>query len=204
MIDKTQPPATDEPSRQVIRIRGSTGALLILAGARSHDWGSFEWTSLKLNGEQIEALLTSRTIEVAVGSQPSVSVELDGSSALPKLHGCWAMQMTQYGINPALAESVSRWPEPNPPLTSLFTSDDYPLDAMHAGAEGVVGIKIEVDEQGHKLGCNVVKSNGNVSLDTKTCAIAMTRGTFKPAIDKAGGLVKAPYVTGVSWRLTQQ
>jgi TonB family protein len=186
-----------------VKIKPSAGEPSELVGLSRHDdWSLFEFTSIKLNRQQIEDLLSSAIVEVTIGDQPTALVKLDGSGALPKLHECWRMQVTRYGLDPKLAETVSRWPEPNAPTISLFTPDDYPPDAMDNNDQGSVEIRIDVDATGTKLDCKVVKSSGHASLDAKTCTVAMERGTFRPALDRTGKPIAAPYVTAVNWRLT--
>jgi TonB family protein len=42
---------------------------------------------------------------------------------------------------------------------------------MADGAQGLATVKVDVGERGQKLGCSIVKSAGNASLDVKTCQV---------------------------------
>lgn len=201
VFEKATPPSSDVPLQRALRITSEKGEILTLVGATGRDWEGFEWTTVKLSSEQVDKLIGSTSIVVSVGNQPPISVALAGSNLLPKLHDCSGLQLTRLGLNPELLDKIARWPEPNAPLTSLFVSDDYPKEAMAAGAQGLVGIRLDIDEQGRKLSCSVVKSSGNASLDSKTCAVAMSRGTLRAAVDKSGSSIAAPYITSVGWRL---
>ena len=69
-------------------------------------------------------------------------------------------------------------------LAEVFSSDDYPADAVRSGAQGTVIVQIAVDAAGRPASCRIGKSSGVASLDKASCALIMTRGKFNPA--KAG------------------
>lgn len=69
-------------------------------------------------------------------------------------------------------------------LGEVFSSDDYPADALKSGAQGTVIVEVAIDGAGRPASCRIGKSSGVASLDKTSCALIMTRGKFNPA--KAG------------------
>jgi protein TonB len=67
-----------------------------------------------------------------------------------------------------------------------FSSDDYPLEALVQGAEGVTAVRLTVDTAGKVSDCKVTGSSGFASLDEATCALFRARGNYIPARDRRG------------------
>src|SRR6478609_8301515 len=63
-------------------------------------------------------------------------------------------------------------------LRTLFTGDDYPASAQAAGAEGTAQAQITIGPTGAVVGCNIIRSSGNSSLDGATCNILRRRAKF--------------------------
>lgn len=87
-------------------------------------------------------------------------------------------------------------------IATWFSGDDYPAEAVKAGAEGDVTFEADVDATGKPTACRIAKSSGSALLDQKTCEIVMTKGRFKPAM--AGGKpVPGRFSKSTSWRLEE-
>ena len=103
----------------------------------------------------------------------------------------------------AAAEPPEQEPARPTPLNprEWVLADDYPLEAIRAGAEGRVRFTLEVDAEGRPLSCTVVESSGHAALDRTTCAVMLERARFAPARDSAGRAVPGTYSTHFAWRL---
>jgi len=87
-------------------------------------------------------------------------------------------------------------------VRTIFSSDDYPVEAQRNGEEGTVQAELSIDARGRVLGCRVIRSSGHASLDSATCSIVQRRARFKPAQDVNGDAVASSVVTPpVVWRL---
>jgi TonB family protein len=86
-------------------------------------------------------------------------------------------------------------------LVSLFSSDDYPAEAIRNNEEGTVGVTLQIDRSGRVSACIVDQSSGSDSLDTATCSILTERARFTPARDLAGNAVPDSYTQRVVWKL---
>jgi protein TonB len=86
-------------------------------------------------------------------------------------------------------------------LVSLFSDKDYPIEAVAAREQGVVGFTLDVGPNGRVTTCSVARSSGSAKLDDATCNLLRSRARFTPALD-AGGATVADKVAGrISWRL---
>ena len=78
--------------------------------------------------------------------------------------------------------------------------DDYPAEALRAGEEGRVRVRLAINAAGVPSGCAVAESSGSWSLDNGTCGMMMRHGRFDaaPAGQVATRLWLSP---GIRWRL---
>jgi protein TonB len=87
-------------------------------------------------------------------------------------------------------------------LRSLFSADDYPAGAQSAGAEGTAQATLSISPDGRVVGCNLIRSTGNSSLDSATCNILRRRAKFTPARDSNGNATSDTITTPpITWRL---
>jgi protein TonB len=100
-------------------------------------------------------------------------------------------------------------PQPAPKVSQsvigLFSYDDYPNEALQAGAEGTVVVDLIIRTDGRPRLCRIVRSSGHQSLDLATCNIMLTRARFTPAKDSNGNPVEDTFRSPpVSWRIVQE
>jgi len=87
----------------------------------------------------------------------------------------------------------------------VFSADDYPADAMQAGAEGTAVVDLRIDAGGRPRSCRIVQSSGNQSLDLATCRIMLIRARFTPARDSNGNPVEDTFRTPpIRWQLVEE
>ena len=87
-------------------------------------------------------------------------------------------------------------------IRTLFSADDYPVDAQRNGQEGTVQARLSIDSTGRVSGCAIIRSSGVKSLDDATCSILQRRARFRPARDLSGRAVRDSIVTPpITWRL---
>jgi len=102
----------------------------------------------------------------------------------------------------ALGSSMPTEPPRAMPATGgWISSDDYPADARRAGQEGVVAVKLFVDETGHVAACTITQSSNTPSLDAGTCALLTRRARFVPRAITPGAQFAGVYSTKVRWVL---
>lgn len=88
-------------------------------------------------------------------------------------------------------------------VRSVFSSEDYPSEAMNREQEGTAQFLLLIDEKGKVAGCNVLVASGVPALDAMGCVVIMQRVRLKPALDSAGKPVRSTYTTPpVRWQIS--
>jgi TonB family protein len=80
-------------------------------------------------------------------------------------------------------------------VRKVFTSDDYPSEALKENQEGKAQFLLFVDEQGKIPACYVLQPSGIPALDGMGCQVIRQRAKFKPAIDTAGKPIRSIVIT---------
>jgi len=86
-------------------------------------------------------------------------------------------------------------------LVSLFSTDDYPVEAMRSGEEGTAQVRLTITTDGRVSQCEVMSSSGSQVLDRATCDILQRRARFKPALDNQGRPTIDYFTQKVRWEL---
>ncbi len=82
----------------------------------------------------------------------------------------------------------------------LFSSSDYPSEALDRGEQGPVTVELTIDPQGRVTNCKVMVSAG-WSLDRATCRTVTKRARFKPSTDEKGTRVVSTYTMTMVWEI---
>lgn len=107
-------------------------------------------------------------------------------------------------VAPTPPANLSRGLQPRGNQGDWFPQDSYPAAARRAGAEGRVGVSVEVGANGRVTGCRVVTTSGNEDLDNATCRLATRNGRFTPALNAAGEAVPGTLtLRPVRWKLEE-
>jgi TonB family protein len=86
-------------------------------------------------------------------------------------------------------------------LGALISTDDYPMEALRNGEEGIVGFKLEVNAEGMVTTCTVTKPSGSTSLDATTCRLMKERARFTPARKRDGRPLADRVRARIVWRI---
>jgi TonB family protein len=88
-----------------------------------------------------------------------------------------------------------------PGRRGIFTSDDYPADAMANDQTGTTRYLLMIDETGRVLDCVVDESSGVASLDVMGCQAMLQRAKFEPPLDDLGKPTKEIQQFRLSWQI---
>ena len=92
-----------------------------------------------------------------------------------------------------------------PPTTTnvvgLFSSSDYPTQALRENNTGTVGVRLMIDDKGVVQDCMANETSGSAVLDAMTCIVLRQRAKFKPARDVDGKPVHSYYDQRVTWQI---
>lgn len=104
-------------------------------------------------------------------------------------------------------DSRVHWVLPPPPpranLTSYFSDDDYPAEALRNDEQGVVAFSLTISLEGRVSRCTITGSSGSASLDETTCRILTERARYAPARDAAGHPTEGADHGRIAWRLPE-
>ncbi|MFD1611277.1 energy transducer TonB [Sphingomonas tabacisoli] len=88
-------------------------------------------------------------------------------------------------------------------IKGKIRDSDYPRAAGEEGVGGTVGVKYEVEADGHVSHCDVTRSSGVRVLDDTTCRLIVERFRFKPSRDPDGRPVAATIVQNHTWSIRE-
>jgi len=86
-------------------------------------------------------------------------------------------------------------------LPSLFSTDDYPSQALRNEEQGTTGVRLTVGTDGRVSDCQVTSSSGSSSLDATTCSILKRRARYTPAKDQSGQPITGTDSARIRWQL---
>ncbi|HVF83853.1 MAG TPA: energy transducer TonB [Sphingomicrobium sp.] len=88
-------------------------------------------------------------------------------------------------------------------LPGLFSTDDYPQDAIRNEDQGTTAVRLTIDGSGRVSGCTVTASSGSSSLDNATCRIIRARARYTPAKDQNGQAIADSDSARIRWVLPE-
>lgn len=86
-------------------------------------------------------------------------------------------------------------------LVGLFSSDDYPNEALRKNETGTVSVQLTIDPDGRVSDCQIKLSALSPSLDAATCRVLSERARFEPARNRAGRAVTDKYSQRITWKI---
>jgi protein TonB len=89
-------------------------------------------------------------------------------------------------------------------LVAIFSTNDYPADAIRRNEQGTVGFELSINRLGWVSWCRIVRSSGSEALDRATCDILRSRARFEPARDASGRRVTDEYSGRIRWDLPEE
>jgi TonB family protein len=186
--------ATD--GKVILSIDGNAGS----ATSRFRAYSTKTHRFLRIwNEEDRVPLATVRgTLQIDAKSAGRYAFALPGiDKALPVVNDCLTQLRKAYRISPEDLAAIATEPQAN--MARVFSTNDYPEEALRKGLGGTVGTLVWVEATGLVSSCEVVESTAAPVLDKTTCDIITRRLRFKPAMDAAGRAVRAPDFGRVRW-----
>lgn len=89
----------------------------------------------------------------------------------------------------------------HPLRRNVVSYQDYPVSALRAGEQGIVGVAFEVAPDGAVENCRVVEPSGSAILGERTCSIITDRMRYDPARNAAGVAIRSSDKARVRWFL---
>jgi TonB family protein len=89
-------------------------------------------------------------------------------------------------------------------LALLFSTDDYPMEAIRKEEQGTTSFRVEISRRGHVSDCIVTSSSGSDALDRATCDIVEGRALYEPARDAQGKRITGQDTGRIRWELPDE
>ena len=138
--------------------------------------------------------LNSAFTQLALGPMASLRKALD--TCMDDLRKTWGMVDGKLPT-PANASQAKG------DVRGIFTSDDYPDDALTANQSGITRYLLMIGRDGSVMDCVVAESSGIASLDAMGCQVIRERAKFRPATDAHGKPTVDTYSTPpIRWAIS--
>jgi TonB family protein len=150
---------------------------------------------LNLSPEQRGALATAEAITLTASGAVSGHFRLSKMPDIAKLlDECTHDLRTYWNMGEASA-TVAVPAKPRTDVRLLFSSADYPSDALAYGQEGSAVLMLLIDETGAMKSCQVVRAEGAPVFDAMGCQVLLDRAKFSPALDIRGKPMRSVYTS---------
>lgn len=156
----------------------------------------------RVKGSTIESLPNDANITVRIGSKRPISLTLhDVNGLVATLHHCVSSLRRYWNMDPDQQSKIATPSKGD--MRRLFSSSDYPQEALVNGQGGMGQFLLFIDEAGKVAACETVVPSGIPSLDGMSCQVIRARAKgIQPARDKAGKPMRSTVVTPpIKWQM---
>ena len=183
-------------------------AVLTVAGNKVDDQAHFAaYTSVEarvlriiVDKEKITLAGVRDTLAIHAGREYRQSFAVPGiERALPMLATCATQLRAAYKVSEADVAGIVT--EPVGRVAEIFSTKDYPTEAVRNGQYGTIGVLVWIETSGRISTCEIIESNAAAVLEQTTCDLLKMRARFTPARDAAGNAVRAPSFARIRWQL---
>lgn len=119
--------------------------------------------------------------------------------ARPALNACLDQLRTLYNVTKADLAPIATGPEGS--LRDLFSTSDYPREALSKSQSGTVGVLLWVEPNGIVSKCEIIEPVASLILEQTTCDIFKRRARLTPAKDASGSPILSPVTARIRWLL---
>lgn len=142
------------------------------------------------------------TIALNPGTRGSVALQTGSLGApLAALEKCAVASLKDWGVNPAIEDTVVERPRPANDPSKLFTASDYPSRALMARKESRLEVWLNLDAMGRVASCRVISTFATPEINDRMCKLVQLRQRFVSAKTAAGVAVPSYYVQSFYFRL---
>lgn len=142
------------------------------------------------------------SFELVEGDSPVARLALGAmGEPIKALNACTDELLTHWGIDVAAHKTRSRGVVVKGNPGTWISANDYPLELIRAGMQGVVHFRLDVDEQGNATQCSIQQSTRPAEFDRVVCNKIARNARFEPALDSAGKPMKSYWRSTVRFEL---
>lgn len=139
----------------------------------------------------------AKVTSIQLAPRPKRLVILEtGSLGKPvaMLGDCTRDLVKSWGLDPDVQEKIVRAEKPKTPVSSWFTTADYPSEALSRGERAVVKARVLVDATGKITKCTSLSHFDAPAFQKTVCDVVLKRGGYQPA-ELGDGTKVATYST---------
>lgn len=158
---------------------------------------------INLTGDQATLLASAKAVGWNASSE---NLSLNTGSLAPVMKAlatCRADLRDYWNITPERSAKLRSPAKPAAGLVSLFSTNDYPPDAIRSEQSGTTSVVLLIDETGKVVECMIDGTSEIAVLDAKTCIVIRSRGKFTAALGEDGKPVRSYLMTRIRWELGQ-
>ena len=127
------------------------------------------------------------TVALNPGMRGSVSLRTGSLEApIKALEKCAVASLKDWGVDPAVEETIVERPRPVNDTSRLLTSADYPERAISANKESRLDVWLNIDSAGRIASCRVISTFASPEINDRMCKLVQQRQRFVPAKNAAG------------------
>ena len=167
------------------------------------DWSVEDATTRELHNKAFDER-ASRVTAVALnpGKRGSIALRTGSLTApLKALEKCTVASLKDWGVDPAVEETIVERPRPVIDTSKLLTSADYPERAISANKESRLDVWLNIDSAGRIVTCRVISTFASPEINDRMCKLVQQRQQFVPAKNAAGVGVASYYVQSFAFVL---
>ena len=160
------------------------------------NWKMDDRATLELDDRAFdERAARVETVALNPGRRGAVILRTGALSApLKALEKCVHDSLKDWGVDPAVDATIVDRPHPVSDPSGIFTSDDYPSQAISAGKESRFHVWLNLDPTGRVTTCRVISTFATPEINDKMCKLVQQRQKFVPARTADGTAVASYYV----------
>lgn len=148
----------------------------------------------RITASQMAQAQSATTVTLGGRGAASVTFALTSlPGVLNALQKCTADLQRYWNMNGEKDGKIAQPPKGD--IRYIFSSDDFPAEAMKRRQEGKGQFLLLIDEKGAVAGCHVEATTGIPVLDGMSCAVLRERAKFTPARGPDGNPVRSTVVT---------
>lgn len=137
----------------------------------------------------IDKMIAGETVIVFTAFE-NISLSPFGlAEAVAAKPACLREKYAGVGFDPTVNDGIVTSSNFTEDLSGIFSSDDYPSQALRFEQQGDVRAIVLIDERGRVEDCRIDSSSGVTIIDRKTCDVIESRLKTEPARDAAGNAV---------------
>lgn len=149
---------------------------------------------------EISALNSAKKFQVRAGDFTTTFALRNIAGAMKAMAACEKDLVIGWGMDPAVLASIET-PAFHRNVVSMFSTDDYPGEAIARSEQGTAGVHYKIGADGKVSDCRVAESSGSKVLDRQTCAIITKRVRYDPAKTKSGDPVASMGFQRIRWEM---